>query len=60
MIFDNNLSYENLDFKNNNFKKILFIFNKDREIELSEKVINFKYKLINDQIQKFKKTSIDC
>ena len=60
LIFDNNLSYENLDFKNNNFKKILFIFNKDREIELSEKVINFKYKLINDQIQKFKKTSIDC
>ena len=60
LIFDNNLSYENLDFKNNNFKKIIFIFNKDREIELSEKVINFKYKLINDQIQKFKKTSIDC
>ena len=60
LIFDNNLSYENFDFRNNNFKKILFIFNKDREIELSEKVINFKYKLINDQIQKFKKTSIDC
>tara|TARA_Y100001936_G_scaffold67307_1_gene66269 strand:- start:3319 stop:4020 length:702 start_codon:yes stop_codon:yes gene_type:complete len=60
LIFDNNLSYENFDFRNNNFKKILFILNKDREIELSENVTNFKYQLINDQIQKLKNISIDC
>ena len=62
LIFENNLSFETTDFQNNKFKKILIISNKNenRSIKLSEKVIQFKSLLIDDQMQRLKGNSIDC
>ncbi len=62
LIFENNLSFENTDFKNNKFKKIYIISNKNenRSIKLSEKVIKFKSLLIDDQKQRLNNNSIDC
>jgi hypothetical protein len=62
LIFENNLSFETTDFQNNNFKKIYIISNKNenRSIKLSEKVIQFKSLLIEDQKQRLKGNSIDC
>ena len=62
VIFDNNLSFEITDFKENNFKKIYIISikNEDRSIKLSEKSVKFKSLLINDQKQRLKDNSIKC
>ena len=62
LVFENNLSFETCDFKNNNFKKIYIISNKNenRSIKLNEKVIKFKSLLINDQKERLKSNSIDC
>ena len=62
LVFENNLSFETGDFKNNNFKKIYIISNKNenRSIKLNEKVIKFKSLLINDQKERLKSNSIDC
>ena len=62
VIFDNNLSFEITDFKENNFKKIYIIStkNEDRSIKLSEKSVKFKSLLINDQQQRLKDNSIEC
>ena len=62
LIFENNLSFEITDFKNNKFKKIYIISNKNknRSIKLSEKVIKFKSLLIDDQKQRLKDNFIDC
>jgi len=62
LIFENNLSFETTDFKNNKFKKIYIISNKNknRSIKLSEKVIKFKSLLIDDQKQRLKDNFIDC
>ena len=62
LVFENNLSFETGDFKNNNFKKIYIISNKNenRSIKLSEKVIKFKSLLIDDQKERLKNNSIDC
>ncbi len=62
LIFENNLSFETSDFKNNNFKKIYIISNKNenRSIRLSEKVLKFKSLLIDDQKERLKNNSIDC
>ncbi len=62
LIFENNLSFETSDFKNNKFKKIYLISNKNenRSIKLSEKVVKFKSLLISDQEQRLKNNSIDC
>ena len=62
LIFENNLSFETSDFKNNNFKKIYVISNKNenRSIKLSEKVLKFKSLLIDDQKERLKNNSIDC
>ena len=62
LIFDNNLSFEVTNFKENNFKKIYLISNKneDRSIKLSEKLMKFKSLLIEDQAQRLKNQSIDC
>ena len=59
--FDNNLSFEITDFKENNFKKIYIISikNEDRSIKLSEKSVKFKSLLINDQKQRLKDNSIE-
>ena len=62
LIFENNLSFENSDFKENKFKKIILISNnnKNREIKLSEKVIDFKHQLLNDQKISLKKNAFEC
>ncbi len=62
LIFENNLSFEITDFKENNFKKIYLVSNKNenRAIKLSEKLVKFKSHLIEDQAQRLKNQSIDC
>ena len=62
LVFENNLYFETCDFKNNNFKKIYIISNKNenRSIKLNEKVIKFKSLLIDDQKERLKNNSIDC
>ncbi len=62
LIFENNLSFEITDFKENNFKKIYLVSNKNenRVIKLSEKLVKFKSHLIEDQEQRLKYQSIDC
>ena len=62
VIFENNLSFEITDFKENNFKKIYIISikNENRSIQLSEKSVKFKSLLINDQKQRLKDNSIEC
>ncbi len=62
LIFENNFSFEITDFKENNFKKIYLVSNKNenRAIKLSEKLVKFKSHLIEDQEQRLKNQSIDC
>ncbi len=62
LIFENNLSFEINDFKENKFKKIYIISNKNenRSIKLSEKLVKFKSLLIEDQKKRLKDKSIDC
>ena len=62
LVFENNLSFEISDFKENKFKKIYIISNKNenRSIKLSEKVVKFKSLLIEDQEQRLKAKSINC
>ena len=62
LIFENNLSFEITDFKENDFKKIYLVSNKNenRAIKLSEKLVKFKSHLIEDQVQRLKNQSIDC
>ena len=62
LIFENNLSFEISDFNNQKFKKIFLISNKNknRTIELSEKVVKFKSQLIEDQKKRLDKKSINC
>ena len=61
LIFENNLSFEITDFKDNSFKKIYLVSNKNenRSIKLSEKLMKFKSQLIEDQGQRLKDQSID-
>ncbi len=62
LVFENNLSFETTDFKDFKFKKIYLISNKNenRSIKLSEKVIEFKSHLFEDQKQRIKNHSIEC
>ena len=62
LIFENNLSFEISDFKENKFKKILLIDhnNNYRTINLSEKVMNFKSGLLEDQKKRLLEKSINC
>ena len=62
LVFENNLSFEISDFKENKFEKIYIISNKNenRSIKLSEKVLKFKSLLIEDQEQRLKAKSINC
>ena len=61
LIFENNLSFEITDFKDNSFKKIYLVSNKNenRSIKLNEKLVKFKSQLIEDQGQRLKDQSID-
>ena len=56
LVFENNLSFEISDFKENKFEKIYIISNKNenRTIKLSEKVVKFKSLLIEDKEQRLK------
>ena len=62
LIFENNLSFEITDFKENKFKKIYIVSNKNenRSIKLSEKLLKFKSLLIEDQKKRLKDKSINC
>ena len=62
LIFENNLSFEITDFKDNNFKKIYLVSssNENRSIKLSEKLIKFKSLLIKDQEQRLNDQTINC
>ena len=60
LIFDNSLSFEFTDFQDQKFKKILIVSNKNenRQIKLSDNVLNFKTHLIKDQLKRLKEKSI--
>ena len=62
LIFENNLSFEISDFKDNKFKRILLINhnNNYRTINLSKKVIDFKSNLLLDQKKRLIEKSINC
>ena len=62
LVFDNNISFEQSDFKDQSFKTIYFVFNENetRQIKLDEKVINFKKSLIKDQLESLKNKSLNC
>ena len=62
LIFENNLSFELSDFKDQSFKNLYFVFNENetRQIKLDEKVIDFKKSLITDQIENLKNKSLNC
>ena len=61
LIFENNLSFEIGDFKDQKFKKVFLISNKNenRTIKLSEKVVKFKSQLIEDQKKRLEEKSIN-
>ena len=62
LVFDNNLSFEITDLKNNKFKNIFIVSNENdtRSIKISDKNINFKKFLIEDQEKRLKEKSIKC
>ena len=62
LIFENNLSFEVSDFKQNRFQKIYLIsnINNNRSIELDEKLVKFKSELIKDQKIRLENKSINC
>ena len=62
LIFENNLSFDQTDFKDKSFKNIYFVFNGDetRQIKLDEKILEFKKSLINNQIENLKNKSLNC
>ena len=62
LIFENNLSFEIGDFKDQKFKKIFLISNKNenRTIELNEKLVKFKSQLIEDQKKRLNEKLINC
>jgi deoxyribodipyrimidine photo-lyase len=62
LIFENNMVFEFSDFKEHKFKKALLVSNsnENRFIKLSEKVLDFKANLLEDQKTRLEKKSIDC
>ena len=61
LIFENNMTFEFSDFKEQKFKKILLVSNEtNRAIELSEKVLKFKADLLEDQKIRLGEKSINC
>ena len=62
LVFENNLAFEITDFAIQKFKKILLINNKNenRNIKLSENVVNFKASLIEEQKKRLEEKSINC
>jgi len=62
LIFENNLSFEVSNFKENKFEKIYLIsnINENRSIEIDEKLVKFKSELIKDQKKRLEDKSINC
>jgi hypothetical protein len=61
LIFENNMTFEFSDFKEHKFKKILLVSNDtNRTIKLSEKVLEFKANLLEDQKIRLEENSINC
>jgi deoxyribodipyrimidine photo-lyase len=62
LIFENNMGFEFSDFREHKFKKTLLISNsnENRIIKLSEKVLDFKANLLEDQKIRLEKESINC
>ncbi len=62
LVFENNLAFEITDFAIQKFKKILLVKNKNenRNIKLSENVMNFKASLIEEQKKRLVEKSINC
>jgi len=61
LIFENNMTFEFSDFKENKFKKILLVLNDtNRAIKLSEQVLKFKANLLKDQKTRLEEKSINC
>ncbi|MDC0395554.1 DNA photolyase [Candidatus Pelagibacter sp.] len=61
LIFENNMTFEFSDFKENKFKKTLLVSNDtSRTIKLSEKVLKFKASLLKDQKIRLEEKSINC
>ena len=61
LIFENNMTFEFSDFKEDKFKKILLVLNNtNRTIKLSEKVLKFKANLLEDHKIRLKQKSINC
>ena len=61
LIFENNMTFEFSDFKENKFKKILLVLNDtNRAIKLSEQVLKFKANLLKDQKTRLNEKSINC
>ncbi len=61
LIFENNMTFEFSDFKENKFKKTLLVLNDtSRTIKLSEKVLKFKASLLEDQKIRLGEKSINC
>jgi hypothetical protein len=61
LIFENNMTFEFSDFKENKFKKILLVSNDaNRTIKLSEKVLKFKANLLEDQKIRLDEKLINC
>ena len=61
LIFENNMTFEFSDFKENKFKKILLVLNDtNRTIKLSKEVLKFKANLLKDQKIRLDEKSINC
>ena len=62
LIFENNMGFEFSDFREHKFKKTLLVSNsnENRIIKLSEKVLDFKANLLEDQKTRLEKESINC
>ena len=62
LVFDNSLSFEITDLINNKFKNIFIVSNENdtRSIKISDKNLNFKKFLIEDQEKRLKEQSIKC
>jgi len=62
LIFENNMAFEFSDFKEHKFKKNFLVSNsnENRSIKLSDKVLNFKANLLEDQKIRLEEKSVDC
>ena len=62
LVFENSLSLELSELINNKFNKIKLITNQNqnRQIKLSEKKMNFKTQLFEDQKKRLKDKSLEC